>query len=586
MQQPRFSVTGRIILLLLLVLLLVGCSVSDNPASKPEGEPLPNDPLDADATTVVLLGTDRLDAYRAGRTLLCADPPDVRAIAETLRACPALQTVDARSSGLTPAQIAQLRTLLDGVAVVETVKLCGQTYDSNIASLTLTCSDLSQLSGALSRFTNLQALTVSEPALTPDELRNLLTDHPGLQVLCSVDLHGAVVSVDSTALDLSGFSGEEAADILSLFPACQTLTLGDCSPLTVRQLLDERPGLAVTYQFLGQTVSAQTTEFDLTGTDAWTAETLEALLDTAPQLHDVRIDCPSEAQQAALAACSPRERGVVLHGTLTLLDCTFDADAETIDFADRKITDEETQQLEAALPLFANLKEIDLFESTLGQETMDALFDAHPDLFFGWTFTMWNGFYTVRSDITAFTADIGLPGTHRWQLTEEDYRNLRYCRNMLALDFGHSGVEHLEFLRNWPHLKILILADTCVHDLTVLAELKELEYLELFLTTPDSYEPLSHLEHLIDLNLCHTRKPGKQFRDDEEVLTLTNIKSLERLWIAGSLTAEQAQMMREGLPGVQFDFYSTHSTDHGWRKHPRYFIMRNCFINRSYIPFD
>ena len=191
-----------------------------------------------------------------------------------------------------------------------------------------------------------------------------------------------------------------------------------------------------------------------------------------------------------------------------------------------------------------------------------------------------------RSDITAFSSEIGRPGSHRWLLTEDDFRNLRYCRNLLSLDLGHCGIRNLEFLRNWPHLKILILADTPLTDLTVLAEMQEIEYLELFLTTPDSYEPLSHMTSLIDLNICHTRKEGRQFRDDEEIMLLTKLTNLERLWIAGCLTTEQVQMMREAMPNVTFDFYSTNSTDHGWRTHPRYFIMRQGFADRKYKPFQ
>ncbi len=603
MKRTGLSIAYKICLLLLIFGLIAACTPTPEPEPDPayvpltplpavETEeivpvetPLPDDPLDASAETVTLLSTDFLDAYEPGTTLLCAEPVNVRMIAETLLSLTALDAVDARRSGLDHDAIVSLREYLGEISVIETVTVGGTQYDSNVASVALSLQSGQEVSDALPLFTDLTELTLSGTALSPDEIRAIRANHPALALHCDVALNGRTLSSDSEELDLSDVSFSDLSDVISLFPALKVLTLGEALPINVQELETAHEGLAVTYRFRNQTVSGDVTALDLSGGTP-SLEELNALFHTAPRLSELTLDDPTEAEIETLVAFNPREKGIVLHCALPLLDEAFPADAEIIDFGSRKVTDEETADIEAMLPLFTNLSEIDLYETRLAQETMDRLFDAHPDIFFGWTFGIWNDFYIVRSDATAFSSEIGLPGSHNGLLTEDDFRNLRYCKGLQALDLGHNGIKNLEFLRNWPHMKILILADTRVTDLSVLAELQELEYLELFLTTPDSYEPLTHLPNLLDLNLCHTKKEGKKYRDDDEILLLTQIKSLERLWISKTLTAEQAQMLRDGLPGVEFDFSSAGSTDKGWRKHPRYFIMREGFKTGTYIPFD
>ena len=468
----------------------------------------------------------------------------------------------------------------------ETVEIDGQSFELHATDVTLSLGSASEAEDAVSQFPDLQHFRLLSPALTPDEYRALSARVPDAAIDCGIQLGEQVVSVHTDVLDLSAADLPDWADVRPLFPSLRILILGEASPAEVRDVMAADPDLSVSFLFHGQPVSSETTELNLCGTACPTADELDAVLSLAPQLKTVSIDDPDEAAQKELAAFDPRAKGVTLLCSISLLDQTFPADAETIDFGDRVLTDEEAFAVEAALPLFTNLSEVDLYESRLSQETMDTLFDAHPDLFFGWTFGIWNDFYIVRSDATAFTSGVNKPGLRNGLLTEDDFRNLRFCKGLQALDLGHNAIKNLEFLRNWPHMKVLILADTRVTDLTVIGELTELEYLELFLTTPDSYEPLTHLNNLLDLNLCHTKKEGKKYRDDDEILLLTQIKSLERLWISKTLTKEQAQMLRDGLPGVEFDFSSNGSTDKGWREHPRYFTMRKGFRTFTYIPFE
>ena len=52
-------------------------------------------------------------------------------------------------------------------------------------------------------------------------------------------------------------------------------------------------------------------------------------------------------------------------------------------------------------------------------------------------------------------------------------------------------------------MKVLILAANNITDITPLAKLENLEYLELFLNHISDLTPLEGLTHLRDLNLCY-----------------------------------------------------------------------------------
>ena len=547
--------------------------------------PLPDDPLNEHAETVTLLDESYLQLYKAGNSILCVAPVDMQTIAEKLLACKALQRVDARMSGLDHAAISELRALLPGISVVETVEVNGESFDSDVKELTLSSGSMQEAAETLDLFPALEQVSLSAPALTADEYRAFSARFPNVALTCGILISETVAPIDCTELDLSGLADFDPTD-LALFPALRSLELDETSPIAVRDLKRAYPDLTIVSLFRGKTVSKETTELDLRNAPVPTAEELNAILELAPQLETLLIAKPDEEALKELLAFHPRDNGIDIQFTVTVLGEEFSTGTEIMDFGNRKITDEEAAEIERILPVMTHLNEVDMYDAKLSQETMDRLFDTYPDIFFGWTFGIWNDYYIVRSDATAFTSGTGQPGFHNGLLTEDDYRNLRYCKGLLALDLGHNGIKNIEFLRNWPHLRVLILADTRVTDLSVLAELQDLQYIELFLTTPDSYEPLTHLPNLLDLNLGHTKKAGKKFRDDDEIRLLTQIKSLERLWINKTLTPEQAQILREGLPGVEFDFSSYGSTDKGWRKHPRYFIMRRGFQERHFYPFE
>jgi len=224
------------------------------------------------------------------------------------------------------------------------------------------------------------------------------------------------------------------------------------------------------------------------------------------------------------------------------------------------------------------LQEAAMYESTLSQENMDLLFDRYPDVFFGWTFRMCGKKYVIRTDVTAFSTLLGSP-SHVF--TQKDFAPLRYCKKLQALDLGHNALTDIRFLNNFPHLKLLIIADNQITDITPLAELTELEYLEIFMNYDlKDYSPLSGLP-LTDLNV---RCPGAR----KNTLTadpFMGITTLKRFWASSKLFDKtQVERLREALPDCEISSTDDHSTGDGWRENGPYEIIVRMFETRQYEP--
>jgi hypothetical protein len=126
-----------------------------------------------------------------------------------------------------------------------------------------------------------------------------------------------------------------------------------------------------------------------------------------------------------------------------------------------------------------------------------------------------------------------------------------------------------------PKLKYLVLADTRVRDITPLTGLKDLVFVELFLTAVKDYSPLLTCTGLEDLNLCYTHG------DPEPV---TRITWLKRLWWSGDwkARAKYGDTFRENNPDGVFNFTTGSSTGEGWREGKHYYAMRDL-IGMSYM---
>ena len=256
---------------------------------------------------------------------------------------------------------------------------------------------------------------------------------------------------------------------------------------------------------------------------------------------------------------------------------TADRDAEVIDLGD--VTIKSLEGFIAYLQQFPHLKQADLYATPLSPESIDALTEAFPQVTFGMTMRI--GDHLVRTDATAFSTLHGNSSRHH---DEDDFRYLKYCTNLLALDIGHNSVRDVSFLYDLPDLKVLILACNEITDITPVGSLHQLEYLELFKNDVRDLSCLEACTKLIDLNVC--------FNHIDDLTPIAKLPGLQRLWVFNSnnwsdadpVDGQQLALLKQALPQCHIDSTS-YSTLGGWRDHRRYYIVSNMFRLGEYIPF-
>lgn len=205
-----------------------------------------------------------------------------------------------------------------------------------------------------------------------------------------------------------------------------------------------------------------------------------------------------------------------------------------------------------------------LCECRIPDENMEIIRDAFPDVKVVWT--LYIGYHKCNTDVLAWSTLSY--DKEPFPVSSADVEKLKYCTDLIALDLGHQAVTDLSFLYNFPHLRVLILSDNRVSDITPIASLTELRYLEMFMNfNTHSFEPLTHLEHLRDLNVCYV----KAATDFEE---LYKLRDLKRLWMMGcSFSVDEREALVAQLPeGCKFEYRDSWegSTGAGWRVDPTY----------------
>ena len=261
--------------------------------------------------------------------------------------------------------------------------------------------------------------------------------------------------------------------------------------------------------------------------------------------------------------------------TITACGITVPADATGIDFGDVRVTD--IPALTQMLDQMPQLQVVDMYQSRLEKTDMDMLFNRYPQITFGWTYKV--GDHEVRTDITAFSTLHG--SSPDPSHTETQFKWLKFCKNLKAIDVGHNYTEDISWLTNFPELKVLIIAINRVEDISPLAELKELEYLELFTNRFSDLTPLTGLTKLKDLNIKNTKV--------KDISPLFEMTWLERLWLGTGwmkkVPEEQREQLALALPDCEIDWINN-PTAGTWREHPRYFTIYEMFHGTQYIPFD
>jgi len=243
-----------------------------------------------------------------------------------------------------------------------------------------------------------------------------------------------------------------------------------------------------------------------------------------------------------------------------------------LDLAKSKIKDYD--ELIKKMELLPNLKSADFSNSNLSNEQLGHLRELFPEMEIHWIVHL--GRWSVKTDAVSFSVLIYAYDYKR--MTSKDIEVLKYCTKLQALDLGHQAITDISVIGEYlKDLRILILADNRISDITPLKELKHLHYLELFINPISDITPLNDLKGLVDVNFCYCWNIN-------DYSTLKNLPNLERVWLVGTrINGNVVNELRSIHPNAQIVNTGAGSTNSGWRTHERYYEMIKMYRNPYYL---
>lgn len=417
----------------------------------------------------------------------------------------------------------------------------------------------------LQELTALQKLDLRDTGITVQQYDTLQAALPNCEIRWSVPFQGGYCDSTTRELTLDTLS-EEDLSAFAYLPGVTSVNAEQCRDYdALLTLMAQYPDIAVTYVVpIGELAVAHTEE-TLTLYDP-NADELMTQLALLPNMKNVTLEgtLPSNEEMIALKDAYPN---ITFLWNFSVCGVETNSLAVFLDLS--KIKMKNTEALEAMLPCFYNLEKVEMLDCGLSNSVMEKLNRNHPGTSFVWKVKV-SG-VTVRTDIKSFMI-------YKYHLKRiGDLSNLRYCTEVVVLDFGHFGVSDISFIEYMPKLRYLLMLETYLSDLTAVGNCTSLEFAELSTSPIVDFWPLTNLTNLKGLNLSHTPFYGKgtygKFGDITPLLQMT---WLERLWLTNSRLGDEGRaVLYDALPNVEMCFFSVSATDRGWRYAPGYYEMRD-----------
>lgn len=483
---------------------------------------------------------------------------------EDLKALKNLETLDMRSAEMTLAEYESLAAMLPGVEIQWLVPVQNAFYPEDTQTLQVTALTLEDIA-ALKYLPRLTAIDATGCA-DYDTLLALQASRPDLTVHYTLSLGGESLPESATSVSLVSPTTAELAQALQVLPKLEQVSITGCQdPLGVAALAKQYPNCHFSYDIplAGQVLACDTPSLTV-GAESY--EELEALLPCFTALTDVTVTGNTDALNLhALADAYPDIR---FHYSFSLLGKTVHTDDALVVLDNIPMTD--TQALEAALPYFHGLKQVDMVDCGIANEEMAALNSRHPDTLFVWTVMV--GPKAIRTDTVALC-----PLSYWYRMDDDTSQNIKYLTELRCLDIGHCFATDFSFLYSLTKLEYLIVADTELSDISFCENMPNLMYLEIFKTRVRDISPLANCPNMEYIN-CSYIYP-------KDVSALCGLKKMKVLWMRGYEFEEQQKQIQEALPECWINFSHGYICENGWRKTEGYYAMRDL-LGMPYMDQD
>lgn len=420
------------------------------------------------------------------------------------------------------------------------------------------------------RCRKLEKLDLRGNNVSPEEYEQLCGAIEGCEILWDIPFQGIKLDCRTESITLSELS-ENDIGTLRLFRDLKEIDATGCEFSQLLVKAKEELGSDVEWKVtaLGRVLDKNVSELDLRDMQIGGREEVEQALAFCPSVSSVELTGCSltDEDKAALRKAYP-DAGI--HWDFTFFKKTVSTQEDLIDISGKEITD--LTAFRALLNNFERVGKLVMCDCKVSNADMEKLCSEYPDIRFVWKVHL--GQWSLRTDATHFCTNI-ITG-NEYKLKSEDIEVLKYCTDLEHLDIGHSWVTDISALAGLTKLKTLIIISggEGVRDISPLAGMVHMQYLELFLNHITDISPLANMHELLDLNLT--------FNQISDITPLLGLTQLERCWIArNEISEEDMKKLEEALPMCEFNFTVWASTDGGWRLHERYFEMREYF---GYMP--
>lgn len=415
---------------------------------------------------------------------------------------------------------------------------------------------------AVCQLEQLHRLDLRGTGLSAEEYHTLRAALPNCNILWEIPFQGNYYDEQTSHLNVTELADEDI-EALALFRNLREVDATCCFDYAaIFAAKDQYPGLRILYQVCVDNKSYSEATTSLSVCNANTDE-LEAALSWLPKLTAIHLT-GKLPDPAWLEHTVEEHPNIQITWEYLLFDRILDQDTVELDLSGIKMKD--TKAIEAAIPYLPKLTKVIMADCGISNVEMDELNNRWESVRFVWTIRV--GRCILRTDATVF-----MP--YKWGYWEEnplydnEFKELKYCTDLICMDLGHMQVRDISFLNYMPNMQYLLLGDTFVTDLTPIGNLTELIYLELFTTYFRDLSPLKNCKKLEDINLCWT-----YFNNIGVLIDMPNLK---HVWLIGS-TYPQSEFMElvETHPDTEFcTLVGGSATGFGWRETQNYKKQRD-----------
>ena len=337
------------------------------------------------------------------------------------------------------------------------------------------------------------------------QIADYAKEHPQVEVIYTIDLGASQPNADVETLTLESFDYDLLLENLRYFPRLRELNLPGME-LTFQQLQELRltyPELSLRYTvaLLGQEISSEAIEADLSAMTSENVEEAAAALPLLPNLRTVKLS--DEEGNSALSVeevhtLQESAPEVMLDYTFDLFGQRISTTDERVEFHSKKIGDSREPELRQALDIMKGCKYLLLEHCYFSDEVLAQLREDYRDQ----TKIVWRIYFAKAGSCLTDRTVL----RYVYNVTNSTVKQLKYCEDVEYIDFGHNEIlSDWSWVANMPRLKAIIVSGSIIRDLTPFENCKELEFLELsncgLLT---DLSPLSGCESLKRLNISYT----------------------------------------------------------------------------------